>query len=316
MEYKDYYKILGVDKKASPEEIKKAYRKLAVKYHPDKNQGNKNAENQFKSINEAYEVLGDPVKRKKYDELGQNWNKFGNAGPYSQENPFGTWSQGGFTGESFFSGDHMNGFFGGGSGNSGFSDFFDAFFGSMGTKSGFNNQAEKRNKGQDLETEMEISLEESFSGTNRVIQLDNEKIRITIKPGTYNGQLLRIKGKGKHGSNNLIAGDLMVRIKIKPNAKFERIGNDLKTNHTIDLFVAVLGGETIVNTLNGKIKVKIPAGTQSGKIMRVKGKGMPVDKQICRFGDLLVSLNVQIPESLSPKQKEIFEQLRVSFKSN
>lgn len=310
MEYKDYYKILGLDKKASQEQIKKAYRKLAVKYHPDKNRDNKQAEDKFKQINEAYEVLRDPEKRKKYDELGANWNRFQGGGSSGYGNPFGK----GFSGQSGqyynFGGD-LNDLFGGKSGGSGFSDFFEAFFGGGGDTSFFQNRSGAAAKGQNLEAEVEISLEEAYKGTSRLIQLENEKIRFTTKPGTYDGQILRIKGKGGKGSAS--QGDLMLNIRISPHPRFQRIQNDLKTNLNIDLFTAVLGGDSIVETLDGKVKVKIQAGTQNGKILRIKGKGMPVYEQKNNYGDLLIQINVMIPENINTKQKALFEQLKKEF---
>ncbi|HOV83334.1 MAG TPA: J domain-containing protein [Paludibacteraceae bacterium] len=312
MEYKDYYKILGVNKNASQEEIKKAYRKLAVKYHPDKNPGNKQAEEQFKLINEAYEVLGDPEKRKKYDDLGANWNRFSQEGSYSGGNPFeGFGNQGG---QQFFYEGNLNDLFGGGSG-SGFSDFFERFFGrgaagrdaSTGFGRGFR-QAEVR--GQDYEVEIVLTLEEAYHGTSRIIQLDNEKIRIKIKPGAYDGQVLRIKGKGGKGSSPANNGDLLIKIKILPHPVFERIGDDLKIIHQISLFDAILGGKTIVDTLDGKIKIDIPEGTQNNKILRIKGKGMPIYGKTNEYGDLLVQLQIKIPDNLTPAQKNMFKQIR------
>lgn len=312
MEYKDYYKILGVNKNASQEEIKKAYRKLAVKYHPDKNPGNKQAEEQFKLINEAYEVLGDPEKRKKYDDLGANWNRFSQEGSYSGGSPFeGFGHQGG---QQFFYEGDLNDLFGGG-GGSGFSDFFERFFGrgagGRGASSGFGRgfrQAEVR--GQDYEVEIVLTLEEAYHGTSRIIQLDNEKIRIKIKPGAYDGQVLRIKGKGGKGSSPANNGDLLVKIKILPHPVFERIGDDLKIVHQISLFDAILGGKTIVDTLDGKIKIDIPEGTQNNKILRIKGKGMPIYGKTNEYGDLLVQLQIKIPDNLTPAQKNMFKQIK------
>ncbi len=308
MEYKDYYKILGVDKHASQAEIKKAYRKLAVKYHPDKNPGNKETESRFKEINEAHEVLSKPEKRKKYDELGENWNRFKQGGAYSGNNPFAGFGR--QQGQSFYSDEDLNDVFGG-FGSSGFSDFFEAFFGSRERSRGSGGRAENSGyKGQDFQAELPLSLEEAYHGTGKVIQLQDEKIRVTIKPGAYDGQVLRIKGKGK-GTGD--PGNLMVTIRLLPHRSFERIGNDLKVQHQISLFDAVLGGETKVKTMDGKIKIRIPAGTKNNKTLRVKGKGMPVYSKPNQSGDLLVQLQVQIPEKLTPTQKELFEKLRLSF---
>jgi curved DNA-binding protein len=309
MEYTDYYQILGIDKKASQEEIKKAYRKLAKKYHPDKNPGNKEAESKFKQINEANEVLGDPEKRKKYDQLGANWDRFGQEGTYSGGNPYGGFGK--QSGQTFYEGD-LNDLFGSGSGSSGFSDFFETFFGRAEQSGRFGKRpGDRRSRGQDLETEIEITLEEAYHGTTRVFQLESEKIRITTKPGAYNGQVLRIKGKGGKGNN--VNGDLLVKIKVLPHQLFERNGNDLKITRHINLFDAVLGGQVIINTIDGKIKMNIPASAQNNKTLRIKGKGMPVYGKNNLFGDLLVQLQIDIPENLTSLQKNLFEQLRKSF---
>lgn len=296
MEYRDYYQILGVDKKASAAEIKKAFRKLAVQYHPDKNPGNKEAEEKFKLANEAHEVLGDPEKRKKYDTLGENWNKYQQGG-----NPFEGF--GGTGGQYQFEGD-LNDLFGN-RGASGFSDFFDVFFGA----SGQGRKKQTQTKGRDYETEMSITLEEAAQGTQQLLQLEQEQLRITTKPGAYDGQLLRIKGKGGKGSTPAQHGDLYVRIHVQPHTQFERHGNNLHLEHTIDLYTAILGGETLAPTLTGKIKLKIQPGTQSGKMVRVKGKGMPV-YDTAQTGDLLVTLRVIIPEQLTPAQEGLFRQLQ------
>ena len=312
MEYKDYYQVLGVDKKASQDEIKKAFRKLAVKYHPDKNPGDKEAENKFKQINEANEVLSDPEKRKKYDTLGQNWNKFQHAG----EGQTGRNANGfkGPDGQDYhFEGD-MNDFFGAGGAGEGsdFSDFFEAFFGGRrqgAGRSGSGTGSTAQFKGQDFETQMEITLEEAYHGTSRLIHLENQKLRITTKPGAYEGQLLKIKGKGGKGSSAAYAGDIYVHVRVLPHPAFERRGDDLYTQHTIDLYTAVLGGESIIETLSGKLKIKIPPGTQNGKQLRLTGKGMPV-YGTSQFGNLIVVLNVKIPETLTKEQKQLFEKLK------
>jgi curved DNA-binding protein len=306
MDYKDYYKILGVDKKASQEDIKKAYRKLAIKYHPDKNKdNNKAAEEKFKLVNEANEVLSDPQKRKKYDELGENWRQYENTGAGQSSGRRGNGQGGPFSYEGDFSD-----MFGQG-GPSGFSDFFEQFFGG-GTRAGGRQGGRADFKGQDYESEMEITLEEAYHGTNRLIQLENEKLRITTKPGAYEDQLLRIKGKGGRGSKDH-HGDLYVRVRVIPHPQFIRKGDDLHTSETIDLYTAVLGGTTIVNTLSGQLKVKIPAGTQNGKIIRLKGQGMPIYGKSNMFGDLYVQLQVHVPEALTDRQRQLFEQLKATL---
>jgi curved DNA-binding protein len=309
MEYKDYYKILGVDKKASQDEIKKAYRKLAVKYHPDKNPGDKTAEEKFKEIGEAFEVLGDPEKRQKYDQLGANWKNFQSGHAYSGGNPFGNFNFG--DGGTFVEVD-LDDFM---SGNSQFSDFFNAFFGVGGRakSSNFGSSKGDFRQAADYETTVEITLEEAYHGTSRIIQLENEKIRINIKPGSRDGQTLRVKGKGQKAPNGQNSGDLYVKIKVSNHPKFERKENDLYTSQKIDLFTAVLGGEIIVETLDGKVKLPIPAGTQSGKTFRLKNKGMPVYHGKNQFGDMYVKIEVQIPERLSEKQKKHFEELKTLF---
>jgi curved DNA-binding protein len=306
MDYKDYYKILGIDKKASQDEIKKAFRKLAVKYHPDKNKDNKAAEDKFKLINEANEVLSDPQKRKKYDELGENWRQYEHAGGRPGGGRPGDGRGGPFTYEGDF-----DDIFGQG-GGSGFSDFFEQFFG-RGAAGGGRQGRSAGFKGQDYQTEMEITLEEAYHGTHRLIQLENEKLRIATKPGAYDDQQLRIKGKGGLGSKQNYHGDLYVRIHVTPHPRYTRKGDDLHATHSIDLFTAVLGGSTIVDTLSGQVKVKIPAGTQNGKIIRIKGKGMPVYGKQNIFGDLYVQLLVHIPETLTDRQRELFEQLKSTY---
>lgn len=292
MEYKDYYKTLGVAKTASQDDIKKAFRKLAVKYHPDKNPDNKEAETKFKEINEAYDVLGDADKRKKYDELGMNWKQYENMGGQGG-NPFG----GGQYGYSSNFDD------------SGFSDFFSQFFGGGGGSGQGRRRGGGQHRGQDLETEFEISLEEAYHGTSRIVNLEQEKLRVSTKPGAYDGQQLRIKGKGSKGFSGGANGDLFVNVKVRPHHRFTREGDNLKTTHDIDLYTAVLGGDAIVETLTGQVKVAIAAGTQNNKMIRIKGKGMPVYGKE-QQGDLYIQLRVTIPQQLTDKQRNLFEQLR------
>lgn len=299
MDYKDYYKILGVDKKATEAQIKKAYRALAVKYHPDKNPGNKESEEKFKTINEANEVLSDPEKRKKYDELGENWQQHEQYNNRQGGNPFNG------AGSGYARGNANDAF--GGEGD--FSDFFEQFFsGRTGKAKGQNRSSAFR--GEDYETEMEITLEEAYHGTSRIVQLENEKLRITTKPGSYDDQLLNIKGKGAKGSSDEYNGNLLVRIKVKPNHHFVRKGDNLYFILTTDLYTAVLGGEALVNTLSGQVKMKIVAGSQNGKSIRLKGKGMPVYGKPNEYGDLYIQLEITMPDKLTDKQKELFETLK------
>lgn len=316
MEYKDYYKILGVDKKASQDEIKKAYRKLAVKYHPDKNPGNKEAEEKFKEIGEANEVLCDPDKRKLYDQLGSNWKQYRDAG-YDPSTAGGRarYSQGAPGGQYYyeFEGDPSE-FFGGGS--SGFSDFFESFFG-RGTRqgkgfsgtggfSGFGADI----PGNDLAGEITISLQEAYTGTERIIDLGGEKIKLKIKPGAYSGLKLLAKGKGEKAQGGK-AGNLYITINVSPHPDYERKGNDLYMNMPVDLFTALLGGKMEIQTLSGRINMKIPEGTQNGKQFRLKGKGMPVYGK-SSHGDLYVKIQVKLPDKLTPEQKELVMKLRDS----
>lgn len=292
MDYKDYYKILEIDKKATPAEVKKAYRTLAKKYHPDKNLGDKKAEENFKLVNEANEVLGNPEKRKKYDDLGENWqqNQQAQNQQQGQNRQYRQQNQG----------------FGGGN-QEDFSDFFEQFFAQQ---RGGNPQQNQARKGGDYETEMEISLEEAYTGTSRIIQLENEKLRVTTKSGAYTDQQLRIKNKGAKGSSDANRGDLFVRIRVLDNPKFIRKGDDLHQTTSINLYDAVLGNEIIIETVTGKLKIKIPAGTPNGKTIRLKGKGMPVYEKVGTFGDFYILIQIEIPTQLTDKQKALFEELK------
>ena len=294
MEYKDYYKILGVHKKATQDDIKKAYRGLAIKYHPDKNPDSKEAEEKFKQINEVNEVLSNVEKRKKYDELGANWQQFEQNSHQKNSNPFGGQ-------QNFYEGYSSEN-------QTDFSDFFEQFFAGRNSS-----KANTRNaRGGDYETEMEITLEEAYKGTERIIQLESGKLRITTKPGAYNEQQLVIKGKGAKGNNIDNNGDLFVRIKVKIHPHFIRKGNDLYINQNIDLFTAVLGGEMIVDTLSLKLKIQIAAGTQNGKSIRLKQKGMPLYEKPNIYGDLYIQIQVLIPDKLTDKQRELFEQIKLT----
>lgn len=296
MEYKDYYKILGVDRKASPEQIKKQYRKLAKEYHPDRNPGNKTAEERFKSVSEAYEVLSDAEKRRKYDELGANWkqyeNEYANAGRGQR---FGRKPQ-----ESGY-----DSFFGG---NSGFSDFFEMFFGS-----GFQNFSEGHrpaHKGSNLSVVIQITLEEAYNGTTRLIKLDDQTLKIPIKPGVKDGQVLRLRGKGNKGVNGGEPGDLLAKVSIAPHAIFVRKENDLLAELPVDFYTAALGGKLRLQTLKGEVNVPVPEATQAGTTLRLKGLGMPVYGAEKTFGSLLLKVKIVLPERMSSEEKSLLAQAR------
>lgn len=299
MDYKDYYAVLGVTKKATQDEIKKAYRKLAVKYHPDKNPGNKTAEEKFKEISEANEVLGDPEKRKQYDKLGANWKQYQQAG-YDQ-GPFGggtrsrTYRQG--TDSEYFDA-------------SGFSDFFESFFGG-GRQNPFGAQDFDFTP-SDLTGEIAITLEEAYFGTERIVDLGGEKIKIKIKPGAYDGLTLRVKGKGQKSPGGR-AGDLHLNIKVLDHHLYERRGDDLHMQAPMDLFTALLGGKQEVATLSGKINITLQEGTVNGKVVRLKGKGMPLYGKPGQHGDLYVKLSVKLPEHLTPHQRQLLQKLKSEF---
>jgi len=303
MAYIDYYKILGVDKNASQDDIKKAYRKLARKYHPDLNPDDKEANKMFQQINEANEVLNDPEKRKKFDDYGENWkhaDQFGQSGQGGGGNPFGGGGRGGFGG----------GFGGGGSGGFGggdFSDFFESMFGGGGSRSSRNSA---RFKGQDLQAELKISFREAATTHKPTITVNGKNLRITIPAGIANGQVIKLAGQGGAGANNGPGGDLFLTITVADDAVFKRLNDDLYLDKEIDLYTAVLGGDVTVDTLDGKVKLKVPAGTQNGTKIRLKNKGFPVYKKEGQFGNLFVTYIVKIPSGLTEKETALFTELR------
>ena len=293
----DYYKVLGVGRNATENEIKSAYRKLARKLHPDLNPNDKDAKRKFQEINEANEVLSDPEKRKKYDQYGENWKhaeEYKNAGQY-QEQPSGaggqtfTWSQG--EGE--------------------FSDFFESLFGDLGGRARGRQVAYR---GEDYTAELHLDLTDAFETHQRTLTVNGKKIRITIPAGIENDQTIKIAGHGGKGRNGGPAGDLYITFKIAGHPKFKRSGNNLYTTVDLDLYTAVLGGEITVDTLNGKAKLKVRPETQNGSKIKLKGKGFPAYKSKGEFGDLYITYMVKIPTNLTEKQRELFSELAKSNK--
>jgi curved DNA-binding protein len=301
MEFKDYYKILEVEKTASAEEIKKKYRELAKKYHPDKNPGDNTAEDKFKNISEAYEVLKDPEKRKKYDTLGQNWKQAGTGN-------FDEWFRGyarSPQGETTFSFEDL---FGGGAEGS-LNDFFDLFMGRGAGRKRSYQWGSAPAKGKDYEASLNISLEEAFKGTVKEFMLNGKRLRVNIQPGTEEGKKLRLKNQGGAGAPGAESGDLYLKIKLEKHDRFEKKGSDLHVKLPVDIYTAVLGGKKEVQTIDGRtININIPPETSSGKVLRVKGMGMNIP-DTSRRGDLFVKVMVTVPQNLTDKEKELFNQL-------
>jgi curved DNA-binding protein len=310
MQYKDYYSILGVSRDASREEIKKAYRKLAVKFHPDRNPDDRNAEDKFKEATEAYEVLADPGKRKKYDQLGNNWKQYERAGA-GQGEGF-DWS--GFGGAGRGGSYHYETEFQdpGNFGEGGFSEFFNTFFGGMGGHS--TGQARRRTRsrvrGQDMHADVELTLYEAYHGTTRILNVEGEKLRITTRPGAYEGQELRIRGRGAQTVSGGERGDIYIRIRIKEEPGYALEGHNLIKELPVDLYTAVLGGKLKLDTLSGKVNLTVPRGTQHGSLLRLKGKGMPVYGKEGAYGDMFVRIKVIMPSELSQEEISMFNRLR------
>ncbi|MEO5782483.1 MAG: DnaJ C-terminal domain-containing protein, partial [Ginsengibacter sp.] len=292
MEYVDYYKVLGVDKNAGIDDIKKAYRKLARKHHPDLNPSDKDANKKFQQINEANEVLSEPENRKKYDQYGKDWK---HADEFEkQKQSRGQYANSGGQG------------FSGGYGEDTFSDFFSSMFGG-GENSGRGRQTKFR--GQDYNAELHVDLLDAYKTHQQTVTVNEKNIRITIPAGVENGQQIRLKGYGAPGVNGGPAGDLYITFSIRNNTKFKRSGNDIHTTADIDLYTAVLGGEITLDTLSGKVKLKVKPETQNGTKMRLKEKGFPVYKKEGEYGDLFITFSIIIPTNLTEKQKELFKEL-------
>jgi len=305
MEYKDYYRTLGVSKTATAKEIKAAYRKLARKYHPDVNASDKKAEARFKEITEAYEVLSDQEKRKRYDTLGANWSAYSsgaNAPPWA-------------------AGRHrVRVKVGGEEGLGGFSEFFRTFFGGMGFGQGdvggvgpqgldLEELLRSRGRAADLESEAELSLEEVLKGTTRSLRSgSSQTVEVKIPPGVRDGSRVRVVGGGRAGGGK--SGDLYLRIRVRPHPRFARQEDDLTANVSVPLTTAVLGGEIEVPTLDGMVRIKVPPGTPSGRVLRVKGQGLPRSRDRESRGDLLIAVVVSVPQQVSGRERELFEELR------
>ena len=291
MEFIDYYRILGVDKNASDEDIKKAYRKLARKLHPDLNPNDKEAHHKFQQINEANEVLGDPEKRKKYDQYGKDWQ---HADQFEQQRQ-SRQQQSYYSGSEYFSGED----------DSDFSSFFESMFGGGGRRS---RQAKFR--GQDYRAELKLNLVDAMETHPQTLTVNGKNIRITIPAGVENGQVIKLKGYGAPGANGGPSGDLFITFVLLPHPHFKRSGNDLYTTANIDLYTALLGGETTIDTLKGKVKLKVNPETQPGTKIRLKGKGFPVYKKEVQAGDLYVTYEIKLPTNLTEKQKALLTELR------
>ena len=291
MEYVDYYKILGINKNATPDDIKSAYRKLARKHHPDLNPNDKEANKKFQQINEANEVLSNPENRKKYDQYGKDWKQ---ADQFEQARQ--TRAHQSAQGHHSFSGQGFE--------DNDFSDFFESMFG--GASRG---KSQAKFRGQDINAELRLNLMDVYESHQQTITVNGKNLRITIPAGVEDGQLLKLKGHGSPGGNGAPAGDLYVTFAITNNTNFKRLKNDLYSTLDIDLYAAVLGGEITVDTLSGKIKLKIKPETQNGSKIKLKGKGFPVYKKDGEFGDMYITFNILIPTNLTEKQKELFTEL-------
>jgi curved DNA-binding protein len=296
MAFIDYYKILGIDKTATDADVKKAYRKLARKYHPDLNPNDKEAEQKFKEVNEANEVLSHPENRKKYDQYGENWQhseEFEKQRQQQQSRSRGG-QQGGFGG--------FEGFSGGGD----YSDFFESMFGG---RAGGGRSQTRQSKGGDYNAELHLDLKEVYTTQKRELTINGKKIRLTIPAGVEHGQVIKISGMGAEGSNGGPKGDLYITFTIENHTKFKLDKHNLYSTVDLDLYTAILGGEITVDTFDGKVKLKVLPGTQNGTKVKLKGKGFPVYKKEGVFGDLYITYQVVIPTHLTEKEKELFDEL-------
>jgi curved DNA-binding protein len=292
MDFVDYYKILGVEKSATPKDIKNAYRKLARKHHPDLHPNDKDAKKNFQLVNEANEVLSDPVKRKKYDEQGNDW-KHADEFNQARQNQQQSYSQGRTRNNS-------------GQNDPDFSDFFESLFGGS---PGGGRSRQTKYRGEDFTAELQLDLLDAAKTHQQTLTVNGKKIRITIPAGIENGQTIKIPGHGSPGLNGGPNGDLYITFSIANHPKIKRLGNNLYTNVTLDLYTAVLGGEITIPTLDGQVKLKVSPETQNGSKIKLKGKGYPLYKQEGQFGDLIVTYEISIPKNLTEKQKALFTEL-------
>ncbi len=318
MDYRDYYQTLGVSKSADQDDIKKAYRKLARKYHPDVNPDDPNAEEKFKDINEAYQVLSDDEKRKKYDQFGSQWKQYQQRGGRSEDFDWSQWTARGQPGGTQYrtiSQEDLEQMFGGGFG--GFSDFFETLFGGIGGMRSTRRRTSSPNQqtmrgGRDIEQPIQITLEESFYGTKRQLSFEGGKrIEATIPPGVKTGSKIRLSGQGSGGGRG--AGDLYLKIKVGDHSNFNRDGDNLRVDLSVDFFTALLGGDVIVATVDREVKLTIPPGTDSGKTFRLKGLGMPKLNDPEKRGDLYARVQIHVPKNLTPEQNQKFKDLQRSL---
>jgi curved DNA-binding protein len=302
MDYKDYYKILGVERKADKPEIQKAYRRLARQYHPDVNPNNKEAEDKFKEINEAYEVLSDPDKRAQYDKFGSEWQRYQQqGGANTGDFDWSRWNQGNGQQYTYTTSQDMGEMFG----NDGqFSDFFENLFGQSRA------QSSGPRRGRDSEAPVQITLEEAYRGTSRMLSREGREVEVKIPPGVRTGSRVRLPGQGGPGRNGGQSGDLFLVVEVQPDERFERREDDLYTEFEVPLYTAVLGGKADVPTLDGSVQLVIPPQTQNERLFRVRGKGMPKLKNPAEHGDLYAKIKVRLPTNLSKDEVALFEQLR------
>lgn len=320
MEYKDYYKILGVSKNADKDEVKKAYRKLARQFHPDVNPGDSVAEDKFKEINEAYEVLSDPEKREKYDHFGTQWQQYSRSGGRPEDFDWTSWGAGpsGGTYTRTVTPEELEQILGGGfgadfgGGLGGFSDFFEMLFGNLSQRGGFGGRERsvRVRRGRDSEQQVQISLEEAFRGTNVSLQWEGgRRIEAKIPPGVRTGSRVRLGGQGEPGASGGQAGDLFLKVRVRPHPTIKRDGDDLRVDLSVDLYMALLGGKVSVPTLDRTVELTIPSETANGKTFRLRGLGMPKLRSPEQRGNLYVTVQVKLPDDLSEKEKRLFQEL-------